>query len=72
MSALVTQFHRKLTQVAGQSVEAIITLAAGEIDAGLAGSEFNGALHGAVIGKEVLQHIVGGFGVLNAAICSLQ
>jgi len=41
---------------------------AGEVDAGLAGGELNGALHGAVVGEKVLQHVVGCHGILNAAL----
>ena len=43
-------------------------VSAREVDVGLARGEFNGALHGAVVGKEVLQHVAGGFGILNAAL----
>ena len=39
-----------------------------EIDVGLARGELNGALHGAVVGEEVLQHVTGRFGILNAAL----
>jgi len=39
-----------------------------EIDVGLARGELNGTLHGAVVGKEVLQHVAGRFGILNAAL----
>jgi len=39
-----------------------------KIDVGLARGELNGALHGAVVGEEVLQHVTGRFGILNAAL----
>ncbi len=39
-----------------------------EIDVGLAGGELDGTLHGAVVRKKVLQHVVGRFHILDAAL----